>query len=328
MERQANGEVAEHAPVLLGEVLGALPCRPGVVIVDGTIGLGGHAAAILQRIQPGGTLIGIDRDRESLELARERLAGTGTGLRLIHDNFKNLPLILNNLGLPEVDGILADLGVSSLQLLSKERGFSFQHDAMLDMRMDRTQRLTAADLVNELTQEELADLIFRYGEEPASRRIAAAIVEERSRTRVQRCTQLAELVSRSVRVRGLQRTHPATRTFQALRIAVNRELEGLEEFLASAVGFLRPGGRLAVISFHSLEDRIVKRTFRRLAGQCVCERPPQLCGCPRKALVRLVPARAIRPSQSETERNPRSRSAKLRCMERLPQPDVAGVEEP
>jgi 16S rRNA (cytosine1402-N4)-methyltransferase len=313
-----SGSSQEHSPVLQAEVLELLQCAPGGVYVDATVGMGGHSLAIVERIQPGGFLIGIDRDSESLARARQRLAAYASSMLLVHDNYKNLPLILNNLGRTSIDGILVDLGVSSYQLLSPDRGFSFQADAPLDMRMDRTQQLTAADLVNDLPEDELADLIFEFGEERASRRIAAAIAAARSSNPIRSCSQLAEIVSRALRVRGFQHTHPATRTFQALRIAVNRELEGLEEFLRSAVPFLPPGARLAVIAFHSLEDRIVKRVFRSLAGQCTCDRPAGLCTCPREAVVRLATGRAVRPGDAEMASNPRSRSARLRGVIKLP----------
>jgi len=299
------------------EVLELLQCSPGGVFVDSTVGLGGHALEILEKIQPDGQLIGIDRDRESLELAKARLKPFGKSVRLVHDNYKNLPLILNNLVARPVDGILVDLGVSSHQLLSPERGFSFQSDVMLDMRMDRTQQWTAADLVNKLSESELADLIYRYGEERLSRRIAAAIVQERRKTPITRCAQLAAIVSRVFKVRGHQAIHPATRTFQALRIAVNEELEGLEEFLSEAFGFLKSGGRMVVISFHSLEDRIVKKAFRKLAGQCVCDAPPELCTCPRQELAHLITARPMTPGPDELAANPRARSARLRALERI-----------
>jgi 16S rRNA (cytosine1402-N4)-methyltransferase len=308
---------SEHIPVMPKEVLELLQCKPGGIYVDATIGLGGHAQEILEKIQPGGLLIGIDRDKESLERVEARLKSFGNSLRLLHENYKNLPLILNNLASRPVDGILLDLGVSSYQLLSPERGFSFQSDVMLDMRMDRTQQWTAADLVNRLSEAELADLIYRYGEERLSRRIAAAIIQERHKAPITRCNQLAEIISRVFRVRGHQGIHPATRTFQALRIAVNEELEGLEDFLTEAFGFLKPGGRIAVIAFHSLEDRIVKRTFRRLAGQCVCDAPPELCTCPRETLANLITPRPMTPGPEELASNPRARSARLRSLERI-----------
>jgi 16S rRNA (cytosine1402-N4)-methyltransferase len=305
-----------HIPVMLNEVLDLLNCRPGGIFVDATVGLGGHSLSILEKIQPGGFLLGIDRDKESLEKASARLAAYSDSHRLLHENYKNLPLILNNLAIGPVDGILLDMGVSSYQLTSPERGFSFRSDEMLDMRMDRTQQWTAADLVNTLPEEELADIIYRYGEERRSRRIAASIVLERSKTPITRCAQLANIVSRAYRSRRRDSIHPATKTFQALRIAVNEELEGLEELIADASGFLKPGGRLTVISFHSLEDRIVKKTFRRLAGQCVCDAPPELCRCQRQASVRILTSRPVTPGQEELMINPRSRSARLRALEK------------
>ncbi len=317
MTDHLRNSAAEHTPVMLREVLDLLRCKPGGIYVDATIGLGGHAQAILERIQPGGLLVGIDRDKESLEKASARLNPFSGNCRLFHDNYKNLPLILNNLGTKPVDGILLDLGVSSYQLLSPDRGFSFQSDVMLDMRMDKTQQWTAADLVNSMSEGELADIIYRFGEERLSRRIAAAIVQERSKAPITRCAQLAEVISRVFKVRGHQGIHPATRTFQALRIAVNEELEGLEEFLLEAFSFLKSGARIVVIAFHSLEDRIVKRAFRRLAGQCVCDAPPELCRCSRQAVACLITSRPMTPNPEELAANPRARSARLRSLERI-----------
>jgi 16S rRNA (cytosine1402-N4)-methyltransferase len=313
----SNGTVTEHTPVMLREVLEILQCHPGGTYVDSTVGLGGHSRAILESIQPGGLLIGLDRDKESLEKARRQLPAYADSTRLLHENFKNLPLVLNHLGIEPIDGILVDLGVSSYQLLSPERGFSFQSEDLLDMRMDRSQRLTAADLVNGLPEEQLADIIYRFGEERHSRRIAAAIVRDREQARITRCSQLAQIVCRAARGRSEHTIHPATRTFQALRIAVNQELEGLEEFIANVLPFLKPGGRLAVISFHSLEDRIVKRAFRLLSGYCVCERPPALCTCPRQMSARIITPRPITPGGAELAVNARARSAKLRGLERI-----------
>jgi 16S rRNA (cytosine1402-N4)-methyltransferase len=310
-----NPIAPEHLPVMREEVLELLQCRQGGIYVDATLGLGGHAWAILERIQPGGWLIGLDRDKESLEKARLHLQPFSDATRLLNENFKNLPLVLNRLECGPIDGILVDLGVSSYQLLLPERGFSFQSEAPLDMRMDRTQRLTAADLVNDLPSEPLADIIYKYGEERFSRRIAAAIVAARETARITRCSQLAGIISKAIRHKGERTIHPATRTFQALRIAVNQELEGLEEFFSNIVPFLRPGGRLVVISFHSLEDRIVKRSFRVLSGHCVCERPPELCTCPRQEHARIVTSRPMTPGDAELATNPRARSAKLRALE-------------
>jgi 16S rRNA (cytosine1402-N4)-methyltransferase len=310
-----NSFAPEHLPVMQEKVLELLQCRPGGIFVDATLGMGGHAWSMLERIQPGGLLIGLDRDKESLEKARHLLRPYSDSTRLLHENFKNLPLVLNHLGLGHIDGILVDLGVSSFQLLMPERGFSFQSDALLDMRMDRTQYMTAANLVNDLPEERLADVIYRYGEERYSRRIAAAIVAARETARITRCSHLAAIVSRAVGGRGSRPIHPATRTFQALRIAVNQELEGLEEFLVTTLSFLKPGGRLVVISFHSLEDRIVKRAFRMLAGGCVCDRPADLCSCPRQERARVLTPRPLTAGDAELDVNPRARSAKLRALE-------------
>ncbi len=314
---EPNNLALAHLPVLREEVLELLQCRPGGIYVDATLGLGGHAWSILERIQPGGMLVGLDRDKESLEKARVHLQPYSGSVRLLHENFKNLPLVLNRLGIGPIDGILVDLGVSSYQLLLPERGFSFQSEAPLDMRMDRSQRMTAADLVNDMTEDQLASIIYRHGEEKSSRRIAAAIVAARDRARISRCSQLAQIVSRAVRQRGAHSIHPATRTFQALRITVNQELEGLEEFFANAISFLAHGGRLAVISFHSLEDRIVKRSFRMLSGACICDRPRDLCTCPREERARILTTRPRIPGEAELATNPRSRSAKLRALERV-----------
>lgn len=302
---------------MLHEVLDLLGCKPGGTYVDATLGMGGHARAILERIGPHGTLIGLDRDKESLERARQALDSFSTTVRLYHENFKNLPLVLNNLSVPPLDGVLADLGVSSYQLLTPERGFSFRSEGMLDMRMDRSQRQTAADLVNELPKDDLARLIHRYGEERFARRIAAAIVRERERGRITRSSHLAEVVAGAVKTRSHTAVHPATRTFQALRIAVNQELDGLAEFITDAVSFLRPAGRIVLISFHSLEDRIVKQALRKLSGQCVCGRPGELCTCPRRRIAAILTGRPMRPSRAEVLVNPRARSARLRAAERV-----------
>ena len=307
----------DHVPVMAREALNLLQIKPGGIYVDATVGMGGHSQAILEKIQPGGLLIGIDRDKESLEKAQARLKPFSDSLRLFHDNYKNLPLILNNLAIKPVDGILIDLGVSSYQLLSPERGFSFQSDAVLDMRMDRTQQWNAADLINNSSEVELADIIYRYGEERLARRIAAAIVQEREKAPITRCSQLASIINRVFKVRGHQAIHPATKTFQALRIAVNEELHGLEDFLSEAFSFLKSGGRIVVIAFHSLEDRIVKRAFRRLAGQCICDQPPELCRCPRLPLGSLITPRPITPGPEELAANPRARSARLRSLEKV-----------
>jgi 16S rRNA (cytosine1402-N4)-methyltransferase len=314
--------------VLVREVVELLrPCLDGV-IVDCTVGTGGHAEAILlasERVR----VIGIDWDEEALALAQERLRPYGDRFVPVCEDFKRLAEILDRQGLVTVAGILVDLGVSSLQLEKAERGFSFQREGPLDMRMDRRRAVTAAELVNTLSERELADLIARYGEEPAARRIARAIVRARTRRPIRTTTELAEIVARAVGVRRTRRTHPATRTFQALRIAVNEELVGLESFLDTAIERLLPGGRLVVISFHSLEDRAIKQRLRFHAGLCDCAarrwgartetEPCPQCGAARRIV--LLTRRPLRPSEAEVRENPRARSAKLRAGVRCPASD-------
>jgi len=310
-------ETTAHQPVLLREALEALAVRPGGFWVDGTVGAGGHAEAILRATAPEGRLLACDRDAEALETARRRLASFGERVVLRHADYRQLGALLDEAGVPRVAGILLDLGISSLQLDDPGRGFSFQKDGPLDMRIDRTERTTAADLVGALTEERLAAVFKKYGEEKAARRIARALVRERARAPIATTRRLAEIVASVLPVRGPSRIHPATRTFQALRIAVNREIEGLDRLLEEAAARLEPGGRIAVISFHSLEDRVVKQTLRGLTPRCVCPRDLPVCACGRPGIVRLVGSKALRPSAEEALRNPRSRSARLRAAERL-----------
>jgi 16S rRNA (cytosine1402-N4)-methyltransferase len=281
-----------HKPVLLAAALELLDVRPGGFYVDGTLGLAGHAREILRASAPHGTLLGLDRDSESLELARQALAPFGARAELAHADFRELPELLRG---REPDGILLDLGVSSLQLDTPERGFSFRQAGPLDMRLDRSHGITAAELVNRLPERELADLIHRYGEERASRRIARELVAARRRQRFTTTLELAEVVRRAA---GRPRPgfDSATLTFQALRIHVNRELEGLDRALDAVARTLAPGGRLAVIAFHSLEDREVKHTFRTLASQGF----------------QLLTRKPLRPDAAELRVNPRARSARLR----------------
>jgi len=310
---------ATHRPVLLRETIELLAAERGGLFVDCTLGLGGHSEAILQASRDA-TVLGIDRDDEALELARERLAQYGSRFRAVHSDFRELTRVLATAKVNQVRGILADLGVSSWQLDSPSRGFSFRHDAPLDMRLDlKGGAETAAGLLGRLSEVEIARIIFEYGEERRSRRIARFIVERRERGEpVSTTRHLAELVERAVGPGKKRRIHPATRTFQALRIAVNRELDDLDRFVTEAVGFLEPEGRLAVISFHSLEDRIVKRTLLQLAGRCQC--PPRMptCMCGARRLVDILTRRPITPGEEEIAGNPRARSAKLRACRKLP----------
>ncbi|MFQ5342728.1 MAG: 16S rRNA (cytosine(1402)-N(4))-methyltransferase RsmH, partial [Anaerolineae bacterium] len=280
--------------------------------IDGTVGAGGHAWGILEASSPGGRLLGLDADPDALQIARERLAGFGERAVLVHANFDTLESVAPAHGFDAVDGLLFDLGLSSVQLADATRGFSFQVEGPLDMRFDSRQTQTAAGLVNTLTADELADILRRYGEERYARRIARAIVAHRPISTAQ---ELASTIKRAVPGRG--RVHPATRTFQALRIATNDELGTLERALPQAVKLLRPGGRLLVISFHSLEDRIVKHFFRQAERDCTC--PPELpvCVCDHEATLKVLTRKPITPSAGEIARNPRSRSAKLRVAERL-----------
>lgn len=307
----------QHIPVLFAEVLAALAPRPGGVYLDGTLGGGGHAAGVLAAAQPGGTLIGIDADPAALAAAREHLVADGippASFILHHGRFGDMQSIAHSYGIREVDGILLDLGVSSYQLDTPARGFSFTADGPLDMRLDPTGGPSAADLVNDLAEETLADLIYRYGEERLSRRVARQIVERRAKQPFTTTVDLATVVARAVGRGKHERIHPATRTFQALRIAVNAELDQLERALPQAVDLLRGGGRLAVISFHSLEDRIVKRFMQARARGCVC--PPDLpqCVCGHEPEAVLVLAKSQAPRKDELERNPRSHSARLRAL--------------
>jgi 16S rRNA (cytosine1402-N4)-methyltransferase len=311
-----------HEPVLYQETLLHLAVIPGGSYIDGTVGAGGHAAGILDRTAPDSRLLGLDQDPTALALAHERLAPYGERALLVHANFATLAEIAARTGFTGADGVLLDLGVSSMQIDTPERGFSFQGDAPLDMRMDPTaDGPTAADLVNSLPEGDLADLIYRYGEEPASRRIARRLSAERQTAPIGTTSRLAAIVlaamgGRPAGPRG--RIHPATRTFQALRIAVNHELDVLPVALDAALQVLKPGGRLAVIAFHSLEDRIVKQSIQQEIKGCIC--PPEwpVCQCGRVPRLRAVSKGAIQATDAETERNPRARSARLRVAERLP----------
>lgn len=309
-----------HRPVLLAEALDALQPRQGGRYLDGTFGGGGHTRALLEASAPDGVVLALDADPAAMSRALKLSQEPGIGERLIpvRANFADLAAIARDRRLAPLDGILLDLGLSSFQLDEPERGFAFRYEGPLDMRFDPEQGVSAGDLVNSLPERELADLIWRFGEESGSRRIARAIVRERAQTPIETTTRLAEIVSRALGGRRGKETHPATRTFQALRIAINEELAALESALLGALDVLAPGGRIAVIAFHSLEDRIVKRFIERESAECVC--PPEIpvCVCNHRPRLRKVTRRAVRPDAAEMDANPRARSAILRVAERLP----------
>ncbi len=306
---------AIHLPVLRDRVVGWLaPVAPGL-LVDATVGLGGHAAALLQAC-PGFRLVGLDRDPEAIERARQRLQPFSDRVCLVNRSFAHLAEILEQLGSPAPVAVLADLGCSSLQLDTAERGFSFQHDGPLDMRM-AADGPTAAEFVNTAPEEEIVRVLRQYGEERKARRVARTLVAARGEQPILTTGELARLVARAAGPVTERRIHPATRTFQAIRIAINDELGQLETFLEPAARSLSTGGRLAVISFHSLEDRIVKHGLRQMEGRCVC--PPDLpeCRCQPEQVVKVLTGRPERPTQAEIEENPRARSARLRVAERV-----------
>lgn len=309
--------VSVHVPVLLDKVVEHLAPRPGRRYVDCTVGAGGHAEAVLDASSPDGQLLAVDADGSILALARERLSRFGDRVRFAHANFADLASVADKHSFEGVDGVLFDLGVSSLQLDTPERGFSFRADAPLDMRLDQNQPRDAAGLVRDLSEQELSEVIFRFGEEPRARKVARAIVHAREREPIATTGQLAELVRRVV---PGGRIHPATRTFQALRIAVNEELSVLESALRQAHALLADGGRLGAISFHSLEDRIVKQYLTSQASPCTC--PPRwpVCTCGRQPRMERVTRKAVAAGDSEVAVNPRARSAKLRVARRLGPP--------
>ena len=287
---------------MLKEVLGYLNLSPGKVIVDATIGTGGHSLAILERIAPAGKLIGIDRDEESLAVAKERLQVFGDACEFVHGNFADIDTILEGLNIKKIDGMLFDLGVSSFQLENPERGFSFQYEGPLDMRLDRKSFISAYDLVNNLNEEEISTLLWSFGQERWHNRIAHLLVKERERQPIATTLQLSNIVARAIPYRYRHyRIHPATRTFQAMRIAVNRELEPLEMAIEKAIGLLNRRGRVCVIAFHSLEDREVKLSYRKCASE---------------ALINIITPKPLNPTLAEIKDNLKSRSAKLRVAER------------
>ena len=308
----------QHKSVLLQECIDALNIRPDGIYLDGTLGGAGHSSQIARRLTEGGRLIGVDRDRTALAAAKERLAPYADRVTLVHSNFAEIDAILDSLGIPAVDGMLFDLGVSSPQLDDASRGFSYMADAPLDMRMDKDDALTAGEVVNTWPQGELRRILYDYGEERYAPQIAAAICRAREKAPVETTLELVDIIRSAMPAQALrEKQHPAKRSFQAIRIAVNDELGAVSRMMQAAVGRLNPGGRLAVITFHSLEDRIVKSEMQQAARGCTC--PPEfpVCICGKKPLVKLVTRKPIVSGPAELEDNPRARSAKLRVAEKL-----------
>ncbi len=307
----------EHTSVLLEEVLDHLAIRPEGIYVDGTLGGGGHSYHILERLTEGGRLIGIDQDTDAIAAAGERLSAFGDAVTIVHDNYEHIGEVLHDLGIEKVDGILLDLGVSSYQLDNPERGFTYRTDAPLDMRMDQSSALTAKEIVNTYPEEALTRILREYGEERCAARIASNIVKARSKKPLETTGELSAIVRASIPAKMREKGgNPDKRTFQAIRIACNRELDVLRDSLDTMIDLLTPGGRLCVITFHSLEDRIVKNAFKRNENPCTC--PPEfpVCVCGKKSKGRVVTRKAIAPSAHELEVNRRSASAKLRVFER------------
>ena len=308
----------QHKSVLLQECIDALNIRPDGIYLDGTLGGAGHSSQIARRLTEGGRLIGVDRDRTALAAAKERLAPYADRVTLVHSNFAEIDAILDSLGIPAVDGMLFDLGVSSPQLDDASRGFSYMADAPLDMRMDKDDALTAGEVVNTWPQGELRRILYDYGEERYAPQIAAAICRAREKAPVETTLELVDIIRSAMPAQALrEKQHPAKRSFQAIRIAVNDELGAVSRMMQAAVGRLNPGGRLAVITFHSLEARIVKSEMQQAARGCTC--PPEfpVCVCGKKPLVKLVTRKPIVSGPAELEENPRARSAKLRVAEKL-----------
>jgi len=307
----------QHKSILLNECMEGLSIKEDGIYVDGTLGGGGHSFHILERLGERGRLIGIDQDEDAIKAATKRLEAFANKVTIVRDNYEHFQTILSSLSIPKVDGILLDLGVSSYQFDEADRGFSYRFDAPLDMRMDRRQDFTAKDLINNYSEQELYRIIRDYGEDKFARNIAKHIVKEREKKPIETTFELSEIISHAIPMKmRVQGGHPAKKTFQAVRIALNRELEVLEESIEGMIKALKPEGRLCIISFHSLEDRIVKKAFRTAEDPCICPKDFPICTCGRKSLGRVISKKAIIPSDLEMEENPRARSAKLRIFER------------
>ena len=307
-----------HRPVMLEPCMEGLQIKANGTYIDGTAGGAGHSSVIASRLGEGGRLIALDQDETAVAVATERLSVFGERARVVRSNFCELESVCQSLGITEIDGLLLDLGVSSYQLDTAERGFSYQADAPLDMRMDVRNPLTARTVVNEYSEDELRRILFEYGEERFSSRIASNIIRQREKAPIETTGELVEIIKRSVPAHsGDGGHHPAMRTFQALRIEVNAELDVIAPAIKSAVGLMKPGGRIAIITFHSLEDRIVKQTFASLTGGCTCPKSFPICVCGNRPQIKLVSRKPILPSEGELKENPRSHSAKLRVAEKI-----------
>jgi len=307
----------EHKPVLLQETIDNLNCKEDGIYIDGTLGRGGHTEEILERLQGSGKVIAIDRDLQAIEKVKERFIDY-KNLELIYDNYVNIPEILKGLNIDKVDGMIFDIGVSSPQFDDPERGFAYKYDAPLDMRMNKNQKLNAAEIVNHYSQEELNKIIREYGEERWASRIASFIVDFRQKESIETTHDLVEVIKAAIPASARRSGgHPARRTFQALRIETNNELDQLKDMIGNVISCLKPGGRICIISFHSLEDRIVKHEFRNLAKKCVCPSDFPICVCDKKSQLKVISRKPIMASESELEENPRARSAKLRVAEKL-----------
>jgi len=307
----------KHTSVLLHEAVDGLNINPGGCYVDGTLGGGGHSTQIAESLSSDGRLIAIDRDDFALNYAKKTLEAF-SNIHFVKNNFSNIHSVLDELYVDKISGMILDLGVSSFQLDDGERGFSYNHDARLDMRMDKKQKLTAYEVVNTYSLENLTDIIFKYGEENWAKRIAEFIVEARRSSNIETTFQLVEIIKKAIPKKAREEgPHPAKRTFQSIRIEVNKELEVLEQAVADIVDRLEQGGRLAIITFHSLEDRIVKNTFKSLESPCICPRDFPMCMCGKKPQIKIITKRPITPSEEELEENHRARSAKLRIAEKI-----------
>lgn len=305
-----------HIPVLLEEVIEGLNIDPNGIYLDGTLGGGGHSKEIIKQLE-NGKLIGVDQDKRALKAARENLKEFEEKLILVHSNYENIDHILDSLNIDKIDGVLLDIGVSSYQLDEASRGFSFHNDAPLDMRMDQTQKFSAWNVVNEYSERKLAQILWDYGEEKWADRIAKFIVDERNKKNIDSTLELVEVIKKAIPAAARRDSHPGRKTFQAIRIEVNRELDVLTNTIPKIINRLHTGGRLAIITFHSLEDRIVKNSFRDLFNDCICPSEIPICVCDKKREIEIITRKPIGPTSKELDINPRSRSAKLRVAEKL-----------